>query len=225
MEHAVARRHGSCVASRTNCRAASLSQSTTGFTLVELLVVISIIGLLVAMLLPAVQAAREAARQTQCRNNLKQIATGIHNFESSRRYFPGFAGDREPFLNTYDAARTNLAKAWPRQGNWILQSLTFMEDAALADILIAYARGTANMAQVKNAAAVPIPIFNCPSRRTALAYPLVAAYKNDFGPAAARTDYAMSGGSAITVTPYKVKFVGEGIWEYGRRTRLKHVVD
>jgi prepilin-type N-terminal cleavage/methylation domain-containing protein len=225
MEHATARRHGICVAPRTNFRAASIDQRTTGFTLVELLVVIAIIGMLVAMLLPAVQAAREAARQTQCRNNLKQIVTGIHNFESAKRYFPGFAGDREPFNNTYDAARIALAKAFPRQGNWILQTLTYMEDAAVADILIAYARGTANMAQVKIAVAVPIPIFNCPSRRAAQAYPLVTAYKTDFGPVAARTDYAMSGGSAIVVDPYKVKFIGEGIWEYGRRTRLKNVID
>jgi hypothetical protein len=100
-----------------------------------------------------------------------------------------------------------------------------MEDAAVADILIAYARGTANMAQVKNAVAVPIPIFNCPSRRPALAYPLLAAFKPDFGPVGARTDYAMSGGSAIKVTDYQAKFIGEGVWEYGRRTRLKNIVD
>src|SRR4051794_27442575 len=82
------------------------------FTLVELLVVIAIVGILVALLLPAIQGARESARQTQCRNNLKQIATSLQNFESARRFFPGYGGESQTYNTTFDAQHKDLAKNW-----------------------------------------------------------------------------------------------------------------
>lgn len=87
----------------------------SGFTLVELLVVIAIIGILVALLLPAIQAAREAARRTQCTNNLKQIGIAVHNYHDTRRELPP--------MRVWDGDRTWLALILPHLEEQTVASL------------------------------------------------------------------------------------------------------
>jgi prepilin-type N-terminal cleavage/methylation domain-containing protein len=94
-----------------------------GFTLVELLVVIAIIGILIALLLPAVQAAREAARRMQCTNNLKQIGLALHNYHDTMKVFP--IGSRSGTISSYNTYGTN----------WRTGILPYLEQKSLFDKL------------------------------------------------------------------------------------------
>ena len=138
------------------------------FTLVELLVVIAIIGILIALLLPAVQAAREAARRMQCSNNFKQVGLALHNYHDSHRAFPAgscyFRGFRQN-INTVDCP-TNGAMPF---------MLPFMEQTAMYDLYVDYAtRADADPALTsgyyaawdlieKDWFAQKIPVLLCPS--------------------------------------------------------------
>lgn len=128
-----------------------------GFTLIELLVVIAIIGVLVALLLPAVQAAREAARRAQCVNNLKQLGLASANAESATgAYLPGFGPDNNPVVNPGSCgARPNV----------LAQILPYMEQSAVHSAfnfewcINLNGRGTQNDTAQRQVVAA----FNCPS--------------------------------------------------------------
>jgi prepilin-type N-terminal cleavage/methylation domain-containing protein/prepilin-type processing-associated H-X9-DG protein len=121
-----------------------------GFTLVELLTVIAIIGVLVAFLLPAVQASREAARRSSCENNLKQIGLAFQNHHNSLKFFPtgGWNWNTPP---TYEAGRPLVGPL--QQAGWGFQILPFIEGNTAWEGGAVVAVGT------------PDPVFFCPTRR------------------------------------------------------------
>ncbi len=125
----------------------------SGFTLVELLVVIAIIGVLVALLLPAVQAAREAARRTQCINQLKQVGLSILNFADTKGSFPTGGDAIFPEIEDYIEGGTPLGS--DKQGlGWGYQILPFLEKSNLANVV--------TQAQLQSTV---VADYICPSRR------------------------------------------------------------
>lgn len=132
-----------------------------GFTLVELLVVIAIIGVLVALLLPAVQAAREAARRTECGNKLKQMGLAMQNHLSAQRTFPtGGVGPNPDIANFTNGGTSNpgTPNGANKQGlGWAYQLLPYLEQNSV--------KGLVTNALLTKAV---IPVYNCPSRRTSI---------------------------------------------------------
>ena len=146
-------------------------QGSKAFTLVELLVVIAIIGILIAMLLPAIQAARESARRSQCANNLKQLGLALHNYHSAKAFPPGLANAAK--FDSSGAITGDTAQCMA----WSSFALPFLDDKSTWSAMKGYleANGrtlyTANWLNIgsnftdemKALAKSPLPVFICPS--------------------------------------------------------------
>lgn len=171
----------------------------SGFTLVELLVVIAIIGVLIGLLLPAVQSAREAGRRTACGNNVRQIALAAIQHESQRRFFPsggwGWCWTGDP----------DRGSGRSQPGSWAYALLPNLE---LNDIFQLGSDGQPDVLTseqldgVATAAGLPIPIFTCVSRRPAVVrrvpYSAAEFFKNATPfTRAYKSDYAANGGSVF----------------------------
>lgn len=171
-------------------RFSSVRHERRGVTLIELLVVISIIGMLMSLLLPAVQASREAARRNTCKNNLREIGVALLNHESAQRHFPsggwGYQWYGDP----------DRGSGLPQPGGWAFSILKYLERKDLAT----YGAGLSGQAKLTALAqtnATPLELFYCPSRRAAALYPFDMQWPpRNTAPmsVAAKCDYAINGG-------------------------------
>lgn len=159
----------------------------------ELLVVISIIGMLMALLLPAVQASREAARLNNCKNNLREIGLALHNHVSSHGCFPsggwGFQWYGDP----------DRGSGLPQPGGWPFSILAYIERRDL----LSYAAGKTGKEKLQAIAQtneIPLALFYCPTRRAVGAYPFDMKWPPRNAAtigAAAKSDYAINGGDTL----------------------------
>ncbi len=180
-------------------RRSARRQPVAGFTLVELLVVIAIIGILIALLLPAVQAAREAGRRIQCANHLKQLGLAALHHELQQRHFPtnGWGWD---WVGDPDRG---FGRKQP--GGWIYNVLPFLEQTVLHDLGAGKPEAEKRL-DARTLARTPLEQLNCPSRRSTRRYPMVkqgnfvafnAADSDPADRSVARGDYAINAGSQL----------------------------
>jgi prepilin-type N-terminal cleavage/methylation domain-containing protein/prepilin-type processing-associated H-X9-DG protein len=195
-----------------------------GFTLVELLVVIAIIGLLMGLLLPAVQSTRESARRTQCQNNLKQWGLALASYESSMQTFPPAADVRIPLAGDVGAtlhcqvAATATANANTCRGvGMAILILPFIEQQPLYEFFEARGGFTTAWALASGwpPAGATIPVYRCPSEATWAA----VANKLDYFGVSGGGDTSQRAGHAYG------DFFGNGLFWENRPFTAAHVRD
>ena len=181
-------------------RGSCLEQASTkatvrlGFTLVEMLVVIAIIGTLAGLILPAVQSAREAGRLNTCRSNLVQLTKGLIHHETSKGFFPS-GGWGPAWLGL--AARHSDAS---QPGSWIFSLMPYIEEGNTKNLVADLTTATC-ADRYRKLAATPLPMLACPTRRPmrAVAPKTLTHYADPSPtvsiPAVTRSDYAANGGS------------------------------
>ncbi len=176
----------SLIQSNTVRRDRADSRINRGFTIIELLVSIAVIGLLMALLLPAVQSIRETARRTQCANNLRQIGLAIIEHEEAFGWYPT-GGWSKRWIGHPDRGN-----GLDQPGGWIYNVLPFVEQKALHDL----GAGTDPPDAAINAQRVQksVGLFHCPSRRTGQFTNSQPFYFCNSVGSVARNDYAMNGG-------------------------------
>jgi prepilin-type N-terminal cleavage/methylation domain-containing protein/prepilin-type processing-associated H-X9-DG protein len=187
-----------------------VNHSRRAFTLVELLVVIAVIGVLVALLLPAVQAAREAARRAQCSDHLRQFGLALHNYESTKRHFPTGLVSNEAGSEIYASAHVLLLPY-------------FEEDSlnALWDQKKQFAQ------QLPQALATVVPTFICPSNAKENPFTLSALAAFGMPTVFGATDYVLCKGSTDTwcVTVHELPRERRGCFYVNLKTRTAEIED
>jgi len=182
-----------------------------GFTLVELLTAIGITGVLMSILLPAIQSSHEAAGRLQCQNNLRQQGLAVQGHLAVHKHFPtngwGYRWLGDP----------NRGFGADQPGGWIYNLLPYLEEQTLREF------GKNKPPAQRHAAlavlmASDVPVFHCPSRGGGLqpANPIVSPYNATFAPMVAKTDYAINEGDYVTDTQ-----AGPGTLEEGDKADYK----